>query len=647
MERGFLTAKERGSGNFVKEKGNVPNSKSFATKVKGNTSQKTVNFWPLFTLACNGVDVHVPKESVSVMNEWLNNTVYGFFFGKRVAYPVVENYVKNTWGKFGIVKSMMIKDIHFFKFGSKERMEAMLESGPWLIHNVSLILKQWTPDANIIKEDVCNIPVLVKFHDVPITAFTEDGLSVIATKLAMIELKVDVELSDTIVVVVLKFSDDCPKKIFSYASKHFKMPRQPARGPLVGLKPKSTFVYPPVFTKKAAKANGNPKVQTANKATTPALNLFDALSTLVDEEEGGAWKTARNGGNEEASASKPNTSMGDQFVESDEDEVEYPDDETSRYMSSTVGGGFREDDLDFDDRYEARVYDLLEQMQTFCDQFDIRLYQCPLIRYLSPRDVSHEGFSLLDKVSDMVSNEGWKWPQSWLLKRLPLTCGQLRQPLLETNMEDTIWWRDGNGVLSKFSVKAAWEAFRARGTITTWHRIVWFSQNIPRHAFLLWLIMHNSLETQEKLRQWDVGIGSDLSQVTCVFCSSQPDSHAHLFFECQFSAQVWTSIRHLAGMDAVPARLEDVVSFLQPIADQRTVISIIGRLILAAIAYYIWDERNKRVFKQVKRSWADIRDIIITTVRLKLFTLKFKNNERVIKLLAEWKMPKNFRLCGD
>ncbi|GJW09450.1 aspartic peptidase [Tanacetum coccineum] len=107
-------------------------------------------------------------------------------------------------------------------------------------------------------------------------------------------------------------------------------------------------------------------------------------------------------------------------------------------------------------------------------------------------------------------------------------------------------------------------------------------------------------------------------------------------------AMVWSSIRHLACMDVVPAILEDVVSFLQPIAHQRTVISIIGRLLLAATAYYIWDERNKRVFKQVKRSWADIRDIIITTVRLKLFTLKFKNKERVIKLLAEWKMPKNF-----
>ncbi|GKD50375.1 hypothetical protein Tco_1279351 [Tanacetum coccineum] len=183
------------------------------------------------------------------------------------------------------------------------------------------------------------------------------------------------------------------------------MPRQPARGAPVGLKPKSTSMYCPVSTKKAAKANGNLKVQTTNKATTPILNSFDALSTLVDGELGRGNQTSSTNAtfvvakiNElerqmldgklvlvdeygkplemkvtnEASTSKPNTSMGDQLVESDEDVVEFPDDETSKFMFLTGGGGYSEDDLDFYDGYEAHVYDLLEQMQTFCDQFDIR-----------------------------------------------------------------------------------------------------------------------------------------------------------------------------------------------------------------------------------------------------------------------------------
>ncbi|GJZ18992.1 hypothetical protein Tco_0555582 [Tanacetum coccineum] len=167
------------------------------------------------------------------------------------------------------------------------------------------------------------------------------------------------------------------------------MQRQPICGPPVGLKRKSTFVYRPVSTKKAAKANGNPKVQTTNKATTPTLNSFEALSTLVDEEEGGGNQTLSTNAThvvakindlekqmldgklmlvDEHGKSLEMEVEGDQGVESDEDEVKMPDDEISRYIASTGGGG-----LDCYDGYEAQVYDLPEQMQALCDQFDIRL----------------------------------------------------------------------------------------------------------------------------------------------------------------------------------------------------------------------------------------------------------------------------------
>ena len=59
----------------------------------------------------------------------------------------------------------------------------MLENGTWLTRNVTLILKKWSLDANIMKEDVCDVPVWVKLHEITITAFTKDGLSAIAIKL--------------------------------------------------------------------------------------------------------------------------------------------------------------------------------------------------------------------------------------------------------------------------------------------------------------------------------------------------------------------------------------------------------------------------------------------------------------------------------
>ncbi|GKC79056.1 exostosin-like protein [Tanacetum coccineum] len=121
----------------------------------------------------NGIDVVMPVESIWAISERFMNTAYGFFFGKRVAYP--------------------------------------------------------NPNIDILKEDVGNVPVWVKLHGVPVTVFSKDGLSVIAMKLgtplilnsytydiylqswdrssyakAMIELWADVELKDNIMTIPKK-----------------------------------------------------------------------------------------------------------------------------------------------------------------------------------------------------------------------------------------------------------------------------------------------------------------------------------------------------------------------------------------------------------------------------------------------------------
>ncbi|GJZ49360.1 protein LAZ1 [Tanacetum coccineum] len=93
--------------------------------------------------------------------------------------------------------------------------------------------------------------------------------------------------------------------------------------------------------------------------------------------------------------------------------------------------------------------------------FDVWCDLCPLIRYLTPRDIAREGFTLQSNVSDLMSNVGWRWPQSWLLKAPSL--GLLLMPILDDSKTDVHVWRNSNGVMSKFLVKAAWEAFRPRG----------------------------------------------------------------------------------------------------------------------------------------------------------------------------------------
>ncbi|GKD33842.1 putative reverse transcriptase domain-containing protein [Tanacetum coccineum] len=107
--------------------------KSSYANVTGKPIGKKLNFRSLFTPGGNGIDVVIPVES--------------------------------------------IKAIRTLRFSSMEGFNTMLENGPWFIRNNPLILKKWHPDVNLLNEDVGTILVWVKLYGVPITAFSEDGLS--------------------------------------------------------------------------------------------------------------------------------------------------------------------------------------------------------------------------------------------------------------------------------------------------------------------------------------------------------------------------------------------------------------------------------------------------------------------------------------
>ncbi|GKB59764.1 integrase, catalytic region, zinc finger, CCHC-type containing protein [Tanacetum coccineum] len=164
--------------------GNALGKSSYAN-ITGKPSGKKVNVRTLFIPGVNGIDVVVLVDSIRAISECFVNTTYGFFLGKKVAYPVVANYVRNTSGKYGLVRSMfsLSTGLFSFQFRSMDGLDAMLENGLWFIRNKPLILKKWHPDENLLKEDVSTVLVWAKLNGVPVTAFNEDGLSAIATKL--------------------------------------------------------------------------------------------------------------------------------------------------------------------------------------------------------------------------------------------------------------------------------------------------------------------------------------------------------------------------------------------------------------------------------------------------------------------------------
>ncbi|GKF13912.1 transcription factor MYB39-like protein, partial [Tanacetum coccineum] len=72
----------------------------------------------------------------------------------------------------------------FIQFSSATGLEGVLEQEPWWIRNALFFLRMWNPSSKLSKVELTYVHVWNKFHGVPASAFTADGLSAIATHLS-------------------------------------------------------------------------------------------------------------------------------------------------------------------------------------------------------------------------------------------------------------------------------------------------------------------------------------------------------------------------------------------------------------------------------------------------------------------------------
>ncbi|GJX06133.1 RNA-directed DNA polymerase, eukaryota, reverse transcriptase zinc-binding domain protein [Tanacetum coccineum] len=323
--------------------------------------------------------------------------------GRKRAFECVCDVIMNTWGKYGLVRSMFSSStgLFSFQFSSMDGLDAMLENGPWFIRNNPLILKKWHPDENLLKEDVITVPVWVKLHGVPITAIREDGLSAIATKLgqAMIELRADVELKDNNVVAMLKIKREGHYICNVYVEYEWKLPRCASCkvfGHIHEECPKNTGVeYRLVPKKPTASSSGNKKkgveltieVSKANPfkvlnsvdndVDTSTIPIIDKIKKFKELLTSGQANLVDEAGNP-LKVEYPDDYDG-------EDEVASVDNDMARYMASKMvgfgtqslleqwrdsyGNGDYDEDPNDDDIYEGQ--DLPQEIQAICDKLDI------------------------------------------------------------------------------------------------------------------------------------------------------------------------------------------------------------------------------------------------------------------------------------
>ncbi|GJS41185.1 reverse transcriptase zinc-binding domain-containing protein [Tanacetum coccineum] len=152
----------------------------------------------------------------------------------------------------------------------------------------------------------------------------------------------------------------------------------------------------------------------------------------------------------------------------------------------------------------------------------------------------------------------------------------------------------------------------------------------PKHSFMMWLAIQGRLMTQDRMAKWNPTM-----KLVCALCDKCPDSHDHLFFQCQFSNKVWDSI--LKKMDCkLLNKWSDVIPAMISLGFKNSIGNIARRLMLGATTYMIWQEKNMRTFQAKKRAEEVLTKLIIEQFKISLMSLTLKDTNAVRKMEEKW-----------
>ncbi|KAJ0887261.1 putative reverse transcriptase zinc-binding domain-containing protein [Helianthus annuus] len=154
----------------------------------------------------------------------------------------------------------------------------------------------------------------------------------------------------------------------------------------------------------------------------------------------------------------------------------------------------------------------------------------------------------------------------------------------------------------------------------------------------MWLVFKNKLKTQDRLAAWEAGSETNLRLMCCPLCRYNRDSRDHLFFQCSFASTIWSTVKIMADLDGVNDAWSSIITWMEQYAKSKKLVHVICKFLIAASSYFIWQERNNRLFSQNYRTPEQVAQLIMHTVRLKLMGFKDDTNPVNRRLLEKWKI---------
>ncbi|XP_062110392.1 uncharacterized protein LOC133822162 [Humulus lupulus] len=162
--------------------------------------------------------------------------------------------------------------------------------------------------------------------------------------------------------------------------------------------------------------------------------------------------------------------------------------------------------------------------------------------------------------------------------------------------------------------------------LVAYKNVVWCQTILPKHRFLLWMVVNSYLLTRDNLAKSNILLNSSY----CPVCEDQLESHHHFLFECCLSKRVFSCIFSWLGFQAWATKYLDWTVRLS--VGKNDSLSIILNMVLAAVVYHIWRNRNRCIFDGFSLTANCIAKEVITLVQYRLYIVHSRKVFPYLKL---------------
>lgn len=241
----------------------------------------------------------------------------------------------------------------------------------------------------------------------------------------------------------------------------------------------------------------------------------------------------------------------------------------------------------------------------------------PILLNWSSRAIYDSGLPNKAKVSSIILGDQWVWPCSMSIDLLEI---KNHMPSYNPNssLEDCIkWLPTPDGI---YTAASAMASLKAPHPLVPWFELVWYSHNIPRMSFILWLAIRGRLSTLDRIHPYTPHAGT-----LCVLCCAFPETHAHLFFECAYSKVIWSHLKDMCGRPWNGQRWPSFIAWASQRWKGKSPSIVVKKLCLAVAVYSIWRERNNRIFGSSHKTSIVVTRSIIDTIRSRLLSINLKD----------------------